>query len=197
MDRLVRRMGYIGGAVLFTVLVGTIGFVMIEGYSVLDAFYMTLITMTTVGYNEVRPLTETGRVFNSILIVFGVTTLFLAIGAMTQTIIELELGEFFGKRRMKRMIEKLENHYIICGFGRVGNSAAWELKRAGVPFVVVDLNPERVEAANTAGMLAVQADSTQDQTLRDVGVARARGLIVMGESDNLERLERLLAEVHS
>ncbi|HUI76878.1 MAG TPA: NAD-binding protein, partial [Bryobacteraceae bacterium] len=107
--------------------------------------------------------------------------------AMTQTIIELELGDAFGRRRQKRMIDKLQNHFIVCGFGRVGQGAASELQHAGVPFLVVDMSPERVEAAIEAGMLAVAADSTRDETLRQAGVERARGLVaaLSTDADNL------------
>ena len=148
---------------------------------------MTLTTMTTVGYGEIHPLSHAGRVFNCFLIIFGVTTIFIAIGAMTQTIIEREFGEAIGKRRNKRMIDNLKDHYIICGFGRVGRGAAAELRHAGVPFVVVDIDPERVERAIHDGMLAVAADSTRDETLRQVGIERARGLVaaLATDADNL------------
>src|SRR5258708_29492837 len=169
MSRLTRRFLFIAVAIAATLAIGTIGFTVIDGYPPFDAFYMTLTTMTTVGYGEVHPLSRAGRVFNSLLIIFGVTTIFIAIGAMTQTIIEMELGDAFGKRRSKRMIEKLKDHYIICGFGRVGRGAALELAHAGVPFVIVDNDPERAERAMLAGMLAVAADSTRDETLRQVG----------------------------
>ena len=99
----------------------------------------------------IHPLSHAGRVFNSFLIIFGVTTIFIAMGAMTQTIIELEFGDAIGKRRNKRMIDKLKDHYIICGYGRVGRGAAAELQHAGVPFVVVDIDPERVERAMLSG----------------------------------------------
>jgi voltage-gated potassium channel len=113
--------------------------------------------------------------------------MFFAIGAMTQSIIELELGKYFGKRRTRRMIENLDKHFIICGYGRVGRNAAHELQRSGVPFVIVDLDPARVERAMQSGMLAVAADSTHDDTLRAVGVARARGLVcaLATDADNL------------
>jgi len=148
---------------------------------------MTITTMTTVGYGEIHPLSRAGRIFNSFLIFFGVTTIFIAIGAMTQTIIEMELGDVLGKRRTKRMIDKLKDHYIICGFGRVGRGAAMELAHAGVPFVVVDIDPARAERAILAGMLAVAADSTRDETLRQVGIERARGLVgaLSTDADNL------------
>jgi len=187
MDRLKRRFLYIGLAILTALAGGTAGFVLIEGYPPFDAFYMTLTTITTVGYQEIRPLHQAGRIFNSFLIIYGVTTMFFAIGAMTQAVVEMELPELFGKQRVKRMIEKLKNHYILCGFGRVGRAAASELKRAGVPFVLVDRNPERVERAIREEMLALNADSTRDQTLLEAGVTRARGLIaaLATDADNL------------
>ena len=138
MDHLPRRLALIVIAIVVTLGGGTLGFVLIEHYPVFDAFYMTLITVTTVGYGEIHPLSQAGRIFNSFLILFGVITMLLAVGAMTQTIIELELNQFFGKRRVKGMIDKLEGHIILCGFGRVGRGAADELRQAGVPFVVVD-----------------------------------------------------------
>src|SRR5258708_25543067 len=116
MDHLPRRLALIAIATVVTLSVGTIGFVLIEHYPVFDAFYMTLTTVTTVGYGEIRTLSRAGRVFNSFLIMFGVSVMLLAIGAMTQTIIELELNQFFGKRRIRNMIEKLEGHMIICGY---------------------------------------------------------------------------------
>jgi len=187
MNRLVRRLLYILLTILVTLVIGTVGFIVVDNYPPFDAFYMTLITMTTVGYGETHPLSHAGRVFNSFLIIFGVTTIFIAIGAMTQTIIEREFGEAIGQRRNKRMIDKLKDHYIICGFGRVGRGAAAELQHANVPFVVVDNNPDRVEKAMLAGMLAVAADSTRDETLRLVGIDRARGLVsaLATDADNL------------
>ena len=106
---------------------------------------------------------------------------------MTQTLIELELNQFFGKRRVRSMIDKLEGHIILCGFGRVGRGAAEELRKAGASFVVIDNNDERVERAMKAGMLAVLADASRDETLRDVGIARAKGLIatLASDADNL------------
>lgn len=187
MSRLTRRLILLTVAIVTTVTIGTVGFTVIEHWPVFDSFYMTLITMTTVGYSEIHPLSHAGRVFNSLLLIFGVTTIFIAIGAMTQTIIELELGDALVKRRNKRMIDNLKDHFIVCGFGRVGRGAAAELQHAGVQFVVVDMNPERVERAMLAGMLAVAADSTRDDTLRQAGIERARGLVaaLATDADNL------------
>lgn len=187
MDRIRRRIAFIGAVIVADLLVGTLGFLWIDGFPPFDAFYMALITMTTVGYSELHGLSRAGRIFNSFYILFAVMTVFLAIGAMTQMIIELELGRHFGKRRVRRMIEKLKDHIIVCGFGRVGRGAAIELKRSGVPFVVVDRSDERVDGALKLGMTAVLADATQDDTLRDAGVLRARGLIaaLASDADNL------------
>jgi voltage-gated potassium channel len=183
MERFRKRFIIIAGALLLTVLGGTAGFVLVEHYPPFDAFYMTLITISTVGYAEIHPLTHAGRVFNSFLIMFGVTIMLLAVGGVTQAVIELELNHYFGKRRTKKMIDHLHDHYIICGFGRVGRGAAAELQRAGVQFLVVDRNDERVEWAMKLGMLAVLADATDDQTLREAGILRAKGLIATLQSD--------------
>jgi voltage-gated potassium channel len=185
--RIARRVILISGLLLLTILIGTVGFQVVEGYPAFDAFYMTLMTITTVGYAELHPLSRAGRIFNSFLILFGVSAMFFSVGAITQTIIELELGDHFGKRRTKRMIDKMENHFIVCGFGRVGRSAAYELQRAGVPFLVLDRSDERVDRAMQSNMLACLADATRDETLRNAGVTRARGLIaaLASDADNL------------
>ena len=187
MNRLVRRFLFTTLAMLTTLAIGTVGFVVIDHFPPFDAFYMTLTTMTTVGYGEIHPLSHAGRVFNSFLILFGVTTIFIAIGAVTQTVIEMEFGDVLNRRRSKRMIEQLKNHFIICGYGRVGRGAAQELLHEGAPFVVIDASPDRVERAMHDGMLAVAADATRDETLRQVGIERARGLVaaLATDADNL------------
>ncbi len=187
MNRLARRLLYIVLAIATTMLIGTAGFTWIAGYPLFDAFYMTLITLTTVGYAEIHPLSHAARVFNSFLIIFGVTTIFIAVGAMTQTIIELEFGDVIGRRRAKRMIDKLKDHYIVCGYGRVGRGAAAELKHAGAALVVVDTAPERVELASHEGLLSFAGDSTRDETLRRAGIEKARGLVaaLATDADNL------------
>src|SRR5450755_17396 len=124
MDRLRNRLLLIAISLVLIIAGGTIGFIVIDNYPPFDAFYMTIITVSTVGYAEVHPLSHAGRVFNSFLIFFGVTIMLLAVGGMTQVIIELELNQYFGKRRNKKMIDKLHGHYIVCGFGRVGRGAA-------------------------------------------------------------------------
>ena len=175
--RVGHRIALIAGLLLITLCIGTTGFRVIDHYPIFDAFYMTLVTITTVGYEELHPLSQAGRIFNSFLILFGVSAMFFAVGAMTQTIIELQLQDRYGRRRKKRMIQRMKDHYIVCGFGRVGRSAAHELKRSGVPFLVIEKNVQRVEHATEADMLAMAADATSDESLREAGVTRARGFI--------------------
>jgi voltage-gated potassium channel len=183
MSQLQRRLWAIGIAMALTLAGGTVGFVVIEHYPVFDAFYMTLTTVTTVGYGEIHPLSHNGRIFNSFVIGFGVIIMLLAIGAMTQIVVELQLNQVFWKRRIKMNIDKLRDHIILCGLGRVGRGAAEELKQANVPFVVVDKDEDRVENAIKDGMLAVCADASHDDTLRDLGIDRAKGLIATLASD--------------
>jgi voltage-gated potassium channel len=187
MGRMRRRLLRIAIAIAFTLAVGTVGFTVVEGWPLFDSFYMTLITITTVGYDEVHALSRAGRIFNSFLIFFGVSTMFFAIGGMTQIIIELELNQYFGKRRIRTMIENLSKHYIVCGYGRVGRGAASALRNAGVSFVVIDKDDDKVERAIHDGMLGVVADANNDETLRDVGIMRSVGLIAtLGtDADNL------------
>src|SRR5271154_3990753 len=173
----------LSSGILLILAGGTLGFIWIEHYPSFDAFYMTLITISTVGYAELHPLSFQGRIFNSFLIFFGVTMMLLAVGGMTQVIIELELTQYFGKRRTTKMINNLQDHIIVCGFGRVGRGAARELQRAGVPFLIVDKSEDRVEWAIRDGMLGVLADATDDETLEHAGVLRAKGLIATLQSD--------------
>lgn len=187
MSNIKRRLAFVSGAVAFNIVVGTIGFILIAGYPAFDAFYMSVVTITTTGYGEIRPLNTAGRVFNSFYMMLGVSTLFLAIGAVTQTVIELEFNRFFARRRTKRMIDKLTDHYIICGYGRVGRNAAAELRRAGVPFLVLERNDEKLDAAMRDGLLGALGDATLDANLREVGIDRAKGLIaaLATDADNL------------
>lgn len=182
-SRLIRRAVLVAGLLCFPLLVGTIGFVVVAHFSWFDAFYMTLTTITTVGYQEIHPLSHAARVFNSLLILFGVSAMLLSVGAMTQTIIEFELEDPYGKRRKLSMIHRLDDHFIICGYGRVGRNASHEFKRTNAPFVVIDRNEQRIDKAIEAGMLGFLADATQDNTLREAGVMRARGLIAALPSD--------------
>lgn len=187
MNHGLRRVAIVAAAIAITLGVGTAGFVVVAGYPVFDAFYMALTTMTTVGYMEVHPLAFAGRVFNSCYVLLSVCTLLLTMGVMTQGIIEAQFGNLLERRRMRKMIDKLHGHYIVCGFGRVGRGAAQELREAGVDMLIVDKSEDRVEWAMRHGYLAVLGDSTRDETLKEAGVERASGLIaaLATDADNL------------
>lgn len=181
--RFKRRIAQIAVAIATVISIGCTGYVLIAGASLFDALYMALTTITTIGYGEMIPLGRAGRVFNIFYIVIGVGTVLVALGVLTQAMIELELSGYFPNRRRRRMIDNLKSHFIVCGYGRVGRSASEELKKSGVPILVVDRSEERVERALQAGLLAVAADSTRDEVLRDVGIDRARGLIAALSTD--------------
>jgi len=163
-------------------VVATIGFRIIEGWSWLDCFYMVVTTFTTVGYMEVHPLSHAGRVFNLFVIIFGVGTVFMAIGSLTQALLEFELGKVFGQARMERDIEKLTGHYIICGAGRVGRSVAQELARKPVPFVVIESAEARGDAV-PEGWLVMRGDATLEKTLRAARIEHAEGLVAATTTD--------------
>ncbi len=181
--RLVRRVVLIAGLLFCTLAVGTVGFRLMEGYTWFEAFYRTVTTITTVGDAQAQPLNHAGRVFNALVILFGVTAVFLAVGAMTQTIIELELEDGYGRRGRRRMIESLKDHIIVCGYGRVGRNASYELQRAEARFLVLDRDAARVAKVNASGALGLVADATQDDSLRQAGVLRAKGLIAALPTD--------------
>jgi voltage-gated potassium channel len=182
-SRFKRRVVQIILAIATVIGIGCAGYMTFAHYPPFEAVYMALTTITTIGYGEVLPLGQAGRVFNIFYIAVGVATVLVSFGVLTQAMIELELSGYFQKRRRRRMIDNLKSHFIVCGYGRVGRSASEELKKSGVPILVIDKNEERVERAIQAGLLAVAADSTRDEVLRDAGVERARGLIAALSTD--------------
>lgn len=182
-SRWMRRLLGVSTLLGCTLLAGTVGFVLIERYSAFDAFFAALTTITTTGNPDAHHLSRAGQVFDSFLILFGVSAMFVVVGAITQTAIELELEDGLGKRRRRRMIDKLQNHFIVCGYGRVGRNASIELLAAKAPFVLIERNPDRVVRAEAAGFLVTAADATQDASLRAAGVERARGLIAALATD--------------
>jgi voltage-gated potassium channel len=172
----------IGLALLALSFVGIAGFRFIEGWSWFDGLYMVITTFTTIGYQEVHPLSHVGRVFNIGLIVVGVSLVFLGIGSLTQALLEFELRNFFGRRKMEREIGRLSGHYIICGMGRVGRSAARELARNHAPFVLIEQSDARL-AQHQHDWLVLIGDATREQTLREAQIERAKGLVVATTTD--------------
>jgi voltage-gated potassium channel len=177
-----RNLRWIALAVAVLFVLGTVGFHVIEGWPWFDAFYMVLITVSTVGYSEVHPLSQSGRYFNVAIIILGVGLLFLTIGALAQVLLEFELLNVFGRRRMERQIERLQGHYIICGAGRVGRSTARELSRRPVPFVVIETTQAKL-ANIPETWLTLIGDATQESTLHQARVEHARGLVAATTTD--------------
>ena len=167
-------------AVLF--VVGTAGFHLIEGWNWFDSFYMVLITVTTIGYQEVHALSHAGTIFNVFVIIVGVGLVFLLIGVVAQALLEFELTHVFGRRRMEREIERLSGHYIICGAGRVGRSTARELARKPAPFVIIESAGEKLERLPPE-WLVIRGDATQEPILRQANIERARGLVAATTTD--------------
>ena len=165
------------------IVLGTVGYMVIEGWSAWDAFYMTAITITTVGYGEVHPLSRAGEAFTVCVMFAGVGTFFYGIALFLAQIAEGRFAERFSRRRFARMLDDLSGHCILCGFGRMGEIIAREFERQGQRFVVVDRDPERVHAALELGYLAVAADASNEDVLRRVRIDRARVLVAAVSTD--------------
>ncbi len=174
----------LGIAALVAILtLGTLGYIVIEGWSLLDAAYMAVTTVTTVGFREVHELSDRGRVFTIFYVLTGVGAAFYILTALVAVIIEGDLIEIYGVRRNRVAIKQLENHYIICGYGRVGREVAQELEARNVPYVVVDLNPDVQEQAKRDKVLVIVSDATNPEVLAEAGIARCRALIAASDSD--------------
>ncbi len=170
--------------VLTAVLVGgTIGYVTIEGWTVWDAFYMTVTTVATVGFREVHPLSFAGQAFTLGLILVGVSAALYAFSILAAVVVEGGWPRYVEQWRYVRMIKNLSDHYVICGYGRIGAIVAAEFTRQKTPFVIVDRDPARVLQANQHGHLAVEGDASREDTLRPLGIERARGLVAAVGTD--------------
>lgn len=167
---------------------------LIEGWSLFDGVYMTVVTMTTVGYEEVRPLSQLGRAFNLFVMVAGVGLMLYILTVTVQTVVEDEiLRVFVRRRRMRKKIDAIREHFILCGYGRVGREAAMAFHSEDVDAVVVDPSEAAVTTADDDGLLAICKDATLNETLHEAGIARARGLIAATGSDSANVLITLTA----
>jgi voltage-gated potassium channel len=167
------------------VVIGTGGYVLIEGWSWNDAIYMAAITLSTVGFGEVRPLSSGGRIFTTLLIFAGVGLIIYFFSNMAEYLVSLNMEHEWHKRRSRNMARKMNNHVIICGFGQVGSSAAKALVESGHQIVVVDSNPESIAAAHQLDLAAIEGDATEDKILLLAGVERAESIIVSTGDDSL------------
>ncbi len=169
---------------LLLVTFGVTGYMLIENWSFLDALYMTVITVTTVGFREVEPLSDGARIFTIFLVIFGVGVAFYVLTSIVQVTVEGQVGRILGVRRMKGKISTLRNHYILCGFGRVGEEIAREFSERRIPFVIVESNPEAIAGLRELPYLFIEGDATADTTLREAGIERARCLLAASDSDS-------------
>jgi voltage-gated potassium channel len=180
------RLGNVGRGVLLlmaVVAVGTVGFMALESYSFLDALYMTIITISTVGYGEVKKLDARGHVFVILLIVSGLAVMGYTLTALGRMVVEGSLQRHLGRRRMMRDIDQMRGHVIVCGHGRVGRTICEELHTERVPFVVIDRDPEQAGLLEKKGYRVIVGDATEDEILLQAGVLRARGLVAVASRD--------------
>lgn len=162
---------------------GTNGYMLLENWGLEDALYMTIITLTTVGFGEVHPLSAAGRVFTMVLILMGVGFVFYIFGALTQVVIEGEIREVLGRRKLEKKIASLRDHYIVCGFGRIGSIICKEIAKKPLPLLVVENNPELIAGIEESGYLSIQGDATNEDTLLKANIRQAKGLVACVSSD--------------
>lgn len=168
---------------VLVILGGTVGYVLIEGWNAWDALFMTVTTITTVGYREIHPLSVRGQAFTIVLIIGGVSTALYTLTLLAAHFVEGHVGHRFERRRRGRMIDDLRDHFILCGAGRIGTIIAEEFRRQRVPFVVVDRDPDALQALLEQGILGVEADASREEILKRIGIDRARGFIAALGSD--------------
>ncbi len=176
--------GLISGFIYMTLVFisGIIGYMWLEGWNLLNSFYMVVITLSTVGFMEVLPLSDDGRLFTSLLILGGVGGFAYLIGAFSQLLVEGRLQAILGRRRMQKTIGKLKNHIIVCGYGRIGAIVTKEVLDEGLDVVVIESNPDLISQMEAAGIACIEGDATSDETLKLAGLQNAKTLIA-GLSD--------------
>ena len=163
---------------------GSAGYSLLDDrFTLLDSIYMTVTTLTTVGYGEVHPLKPSGRIFTIVLLLVGVLTFFYTVTELVRLVISGEVQVLLGKRRMELNLTKMKNHMIICGYGRMGRQVCREFSQRGLPFVVIDRRAELLQDFNLAHGIALDGDATSDSVLRHAGVERARALVTVAASD--------------
>jgi voltage-gated potassium channel len=187
MDQTVRRALQLSGLLLFILCSGVLGYHYIEGWSLFDSLYMTVITLATVGYGETHPLSLSGRAFTMLLILGGMSIIFYALTEITTFVVEGEMTGIIRRRRMIRQINRLKNHYILCGAGRSGSHVLNELRKTGRNCVVIEKDPEKVRHLLSEHALVVEGEATEDHVLRAAGIERAAGLVsaLPSDKDNL------------
>lgn len=165
------------------IVVGISGYMLINGWSLLDSFYMVIITISTVGYGEVHPQGTAGRLFSSGLIVVGVATMLYGFGVFAETLADNSFGRYRRDRQLQRDLNQLRDHFIICGYGRIGTQIVEEFEDHKVPYVVIDQTDEALGRIRAEGKLHIEGDASKEDILMQAGIERARGLISAVDSD--------------
>ena len=168
---------------ILIIIIGILGYMVIEGWSFTDSLYMTLMTISTVGFNEVHPLSPAGRFYTNFVIVIGVGAFLYTMSIFAEYIIAGHLHGALERRRMKKKIDALRGHHIICGFGRVGYEVAQELHKDNVEFVVIDSSPEAVKHCSDLNYRIIEGNASKDDVLREAGIMEAKGLVTATDSD--------------
>ena len=169
---------------ILIILFGTVGYMTIEGWSLVDSIYMTIITLTTVGFGEVHQISELGRLYTIIVIFLGGSFFVYVAGAIVQFMVEGRIRTILGRRRLDRKINQLKNHYIICGYGRIGRVLCQRLREhKSVNLIVIDNNPELISTMEEDGILYVYGDATDEAVLTKAGIERARVLVAVLSTD--------------
>ena len=169
------------------IVVGTIGYSIIEGWRLIDSLYMTVITLSTVGFREVYTLSDAGHLFTIFLIIFGAVVAALTAKALAQLVLEGELQAFLGKRKMEKRVQKLKNHIILCGFGRVGREVAAEFVRRKTPFVILEQDINLIPVDPDPDHIFLQGNAADDEVLEHAGISRARAIVstLPDDADNV------------
>jgi voltage-gated potassium channel len=181
LEKLRRRLILSAALIVLIISFGTAGYMSIEGWSFLDSVYMTIITLTTVGFKEIHELSPGGKVFTIILIIGGVGTVLYSLGTGAKLVLEGELQEIYGRKRLEKRLKELKDHFIVCGYGRMGKIISRELKGEDVSFVVIEKNPDQLEEKED--ILVIDGDATRDEVLRKVGIEKAKCLISVLPTD--------------
>ena len=171
------RVFYIAACLAGIAVIGTIGYTSIEGWDVVDSFYMTIITLTTVGYGEVRELSLAGRMFTVALLLVGVGMVFYGAATIAEARFEERIRQIFGRRKLVKELDKLENHHIICGYGRIGSTVAGEYAQESLPHVIIESDESITSHLDQEGKLVILGDATLDETLIEAQVEKARSIV--------------------
>lgn len=170
-------------ALIALIVLGTFGYHILMGWTILDSVYMTVITLATVGYKEVHPLDAAGKIFTMSMVIFGVSIVFWAGASLIEVIVGEQVWHALQRKRMMKHISTIKDHYIVCGYGRMGQQIVRDLKRENVPHVVIETNPEQLPKLIEQDIPYVEGDASDDKVLKAAGIERAKGLITVAPTD--------------